>query len=260
MASGVEAAAAASSGSNGSPATAAPSSTRRAPSDSNPSSSASAAATEGGTSTSPSQSSRPGVPVRRRLGQRAGEVLEVERIAAALLVERGGLRSVDGRAEELTRLRAAERAKLDSDERIVRDARSRAPPTVAPAAGGDAWPEPSAPARAAGVATRPAVRWTPYPPNAGRRARARPGWPPQAVRAGRTPRGGSGSAHEMPAGDPTRARRATGTPGRAPFGRPRPGRQAHADRVPGRIPRARRRRPRTAGHAPAPMRDPLSTR
>ena len=98
---GLEAAAAASSGSNGSPATAAPSRTTRAPLESRSNSSASAAATEGGTSMSPGQSSRAWAAVLRRSFGRAGEVLEVERVATARFVERVGSCRLDVLPEEL---------------------------------------------------------------------------------------------------------------------------------------------------------------
>ena len=85
--SAVAAAAAASSGSNGSPTTAAPSRTRRARGERHPSSSARASATPGGTSCSANVSSRSS---RNALGtQPAGELLEVERVAAALVVQGG---------------------------------------------------------------------------------------------------------------------------------------------------------------------------
>ena len=117
---GTAAAAAASSGSNGSPATAAPSSTRRAPSESRANSSASAAPTAGGTSRSVGEGS--GGACRALASQRSGELLEIERVAAALLVEsgRGGL--VDCFAEELASLVPRQSADLDADAACLRGA------------------------------------------------------------------------------------------------------------------------------------------
>ena len=109
-ASEVAAAAAASSGSNGSPATAAPSSRRRPPSDSSASSSLSAAAT-GGTSRPVTEiSGAEAVPPA--LG-RPGELLEVEGVATALLVEDGCAGGVDPLAEELLSLIRRQSAELE---------------------------------------------------------------------------------------------------------------------------------------------------
>ena len=110
---GTPAAAAASSGSNGSPATAAPSRTRRAPADRTASSSASAAATARGTCTPASETSVAAASPRLA-PRRARELLEVERVPAALRVERRGHGGADARAEQRARLVAAQRLELEA--------------------------------------------------------------------------------------------------------------------------------------------------
>ncbi len=109
----VPAAAAASSGSNGSPATAAPSSTRRAASESSASSSLSEAATADGTPMSVERASHSWR--RRRAVERPRELLEIERVAAALLVE-AAASTVDRVAEQLSGLGGRQRAELDAGQ------------------------------------------------------------------------------------------------------------------------------------------------
>ncbi len=111
------AAAAANSGSNGSPATAAPSSTKRASCDSKPSSSTNAAATLRGTNVPPSETSGP--PATKVCGAvgRPGELLEIERIASALLIKGSSFRFVYRLAQELSSLSACERSDLCTDKR-----------------------------------------------------------------------------------------------------------------------------------------------
>ena len=111
------AAAAARSGSNGSPATAAPSSTRRAPSGNRPSSSANAAP-------------RSPAPRRRRARGRAqrahgrsrlagaGELLQIERVAAALPVQDRRFVTLDCITEQPTGLAARERHQLEANQRL----------------------------------------------------------------------------------------------------------------------------------------------
>ena len=57
---------------------------------------------------------RNAAPVRARALERARELLEIERVAAALLVQGLRLGSVDGSAEKVARLGAGQRAKLDA--------------------------------------------------------------------------------------------------------------------------------------------------
>ena len=101
--SGMPPAAAASSGSNGSPTTAAPSSASRASSPRSASSSARSAATGAGTSS-------------RGCAERPGELLEVEGIAAALLIQRLHGRLVDLIVQELASLGLRERTDLDPSQ------------------------------------------------------------------------------------------------------------------------------------------------
>ncbi len=127
------AAAAASSGSNGSPATAAPSSTSRASSDSSASSSARAAATVAGT---PIAGQRRLVADGAVAARRAtGELLEIEGVAAALVVEDVRVDAVAQVAEQLSSLLGAERAELDARDLRRRAWPARAPRTAAPAPG-----------------------------------------------------------------------------------------------------------------------------
>ena len=114
VASSAPAAAAASSGSNGSPATAAPRSTRRVSSDRSPSSSASEAITAAGTPTASSAAPASGRPRAGAVG--AGELLEVERVAARLLVELVRPLASDGVAEQLAGRLAGEAAQLEPGE------------------------------------------------------------------------------------------------------------------------------------------------
>ena len=105
-ASGRPAISAARSGSNGSPATAAPSSSAREGADSDSSSPAIAPATAAGT---PASRSRVAVdaPGQVALARGAAELLEVERVAAAVAVDRGHRGGVHV-AEQLRRLGLAE--------------------------------------------------------------------------------------------------------------------------------------------------------
>ena len=110
------AAAAATSGSKGSPATAAPSSTRRAGSEE------ARAPRRARQRRSAAPRCLPGTWRRRALPrpstlQRAGELLQVEGVAAARLVETVGVGSVGGVGQELAGLVARERRQVDADER-----------------------------------------------------------------------------------------------------------------------------------------------
>ena len=106
--------------------------------------------------------------------ERSGELLEIERVAAALLVESGCSGAVDRFTEELSRLAARQSADLDADEASPRGALARARRRRAPAP--DEVGQPARRARprpAAGAAARRAVRRMRSRPSGGRRARAR---------------------------------------------------------------------------------------
>ena len=127
--------------------------------------------------------------------RRPGEVLEVERVATTLFVERGGSCRLDVLPEELVCLEPGQRAELDPDETagaVCVLERGRQPLRNLR---GDAWRGPWRPAAAVAVAVRPAVRPRPNPPSEDRRARAGAAGPPwQAVQAAPGPRGSSCSA------------------------------------------------------------------
>ena len=104
------AALAASSGSNGSPATAAPSSTSRAVGESNVSSSPRDAATAGGIPAAVSPAAAAGSPTMAAM---ASQLLDVERIAARLLVEIDRV-LIGAPGQQLTHLRERQSAQFDS--------------------------------------------------------------------------------------------------------------------------------------------------
>ena len=127
--------------------------------------------------------------------ERSGELLEIERVAAALLVESGCGGAVDRFTEELPSLVARQSADFDAEQcpRAVRSlerARRRAP----------ALDEVGRPARrapplpAAGAAARRAVPPIQRQPSGDRRARAPAARSPSVARAARAPRGDCGSA------------------------------------------------------------------
>ena len=192
----------------------------------------------------------------------ARELLEVERVAAAVVVEMRRVGRRDGRAEQLAGLVARERAELAADHGRPRDrarssaVRSRCGHLARPRGEGQQHA-----ARRAAVARSVAeqldrggvapVQVVEHQHERPRRARA--------ARAARARRDSCGSARGATAGSRGRARRRESdgsTPASSPrTSSPRAARAAAA-RARGRTRRARRRRPRRAGRARAPTRSP----
>ena len=184
---------------------------------------------------------------------RARELLEVERIAAAVLVERGRRGIVEAGSEKLPGLRQRQGPELVTREpsgpvRPLERGRKTAWRLARAASPSRSGRGPTA----GGGAARRAARSSPSRPSADRPGSARAACRQPASPAGRAPRGGCGSAR--PAArrrHRCRAPRARGTRARAPCAPSRPAAPAVVDRVPRRTRRARRRRPRTAGRARA---------
>ena len=165
-------------------------------SDSSASSSVIAAATVDGT---PIDAERRLVADGRRgvrAVERPRELLEVEGVAAALLVERRPRRRASTASPSSCASLLGRRARrARGGSACPRGARARARPPGAPAPGADARPARRAPPRpAAGAAARRAARRTPSRPSGSRRARARAAASTRVARAARAPRGGCGTA------------------------------------------------------------------
>ena len=252
--SSTAAAAAASSGSNGSPATAAPPSSARV----------------GATAAPAPRSGQPLPPVAPRRRQvecwspgpgraawRSAELLEVERVAAALLVE-AVRRSPRRLAEELGGLVALEAAKLEPDERpgSVRPLEGARPAARGAASAGR--PRRAAPPpRAAGAGARRAARSTPESAQCTSSRSSTSGLVAAPARAAPAPRDARGSARPgAPAVRPSAKSRATERRARARRGHRLRASRGGGDRAPRRIRRGHPRRPRTAGRARAPTRSP----
>ncbi len=185
---------------------------------------------------------------RRRVGMvgRPRELLEVERIAPAVLVEAGRVRLV---ADELPGLLGAERPKLDALDRAdaVRPLdRGGEPLSHLPRSRGERNEDRRG--RRSVEKRGRAARPTPDRPSGRRRARAPRAGLARASRAARRRRGDCGSAR---AGSRScaraRGRSVTGRRWRALPGHRRRGFRGDVDRGRGRTRRARRRRSRTAG-------------
>ena len=188
----------------------------------------------------------------------AGELLQVERVAAALLVEASARARVDVLAEQLGGLVALEPAQLDRRERR-RPGRARSSARGQPVG---ELPRPRAHARAAprrraaGAAARRAARPTPGPPSARRRAASTSGLRrrhPLEQLAHRAV-GAVALVLERRRGRRRRRPTATGSTRASSTRTSSSSESSRADRAPRRTRRGHRRRARTAGRAPAPTR------
>ena len=184
---------------------------------------------------------------------RARELLEVERIATAVLVERGGRGIVEAGSEKLPGLGQRQGPELVTREpsgpvRALEGGRKTAWRLAGPHRHReqDGGRRQAAEKRAEQL-DRPRVGPVQVVQDQHERLARQPASP-----AGRAPRGGCGSARPAERRRRRcRAPRARGTRARAPCAPSRPAAPAVVDRVPRRTRRARRRRPRTAGRARA---------